>query len=76
MSHEIESMAYFGATPWHKLGTPLSTDDLYDWQSVCVKSGLDWEAELVPLLCSDTQAKVEHQAVRPGSSERPPPGVP
>ena len=70
MAHEIEmigdkaSMAYFGETPWHNLGTPLTTDDLYDWQSVCVKSGLDWEAELVPLLTADTQAKVEHQAVR------------
>ena len=70
MSHEIETMAYFGATPWHKLGTPLSTDDLYDWQSACVKSGLDWEAELVPLLTADTQAKVEHQAVRRKSDNR------
>jgi phage/plasmid-like protein (TIGR03299 family) len=70
MAHELEmigdkaSMAYFGETPWHNLGTPLTTDDLYDWQTVCVKSGLDWEAELVPLLTADTQAKVEHQAVR------------
>jgi phage/plasmid-like protein (TIGR03299 family) len=70
MAHEIEMngnqamMAYFGETPWHNLGTPLTPDDLYDWQSVCVKSGLDWEAELVPLLTADTQAKVEHQAVR------------
>ena len=70
MAHEIESMAYFGATPWHKLGTPLSTDDLYDWQSACVKSGLNWEAELVPLLTADTQAKVEHQAVRRKSDNR------
>ena len=43
MAHEIETMAYFGATPWHKLGTPLSTEDLYDWQSACVKSGLESE---------------------------------
>jgi phage/plasmid-like protein (TIGR03299 family) len=70
MAHEIEiigeraSMAFFGESPWHGLGTPLNTDDLYDWQTVCVKSGLDWEAELVPLLTADTQAKVEHQAVR------------
>jgi phage/plasmid-like protein (TIGR03299 family) len=70
MAHEIETMAFFGATPWHKLGTPLTTDDLYDWQSACVKSGLDWEAELVPLLTADTQAKVEHQAVRRKSDNR------
>lgn len=64
MAHEIESMAYFRATPWHGLGTPLSTDDLYDWQKACVKSGLDWEAELVPLLTADTQTKVDRVAVR------------
>ena len=64
MAHEIETLAYFGKTPWHQLGTPLTTEDLYDWQSACVKSGLDWEAELVPLLTADTQSKVEHRAVR------------
>lgn len=70
MAHEIETMAYFGETPWHQLGTPLTTEDLYDWQNACVKSGLDWEAELVPLLTADTQAKVEHRAVRRKSDNR------
>src|SRR5882672_774583 len=70
MAHNIETMAYFDKTPWHQLGTPLTTDDLYDWQSACVKSGLNWEAELVPLLTADTQAKVEHQAVRRKSDNR------
>ena len=70
MSHEIETMAYFGKTPWHQLGTPLTTEDLYDWQSACVKSGLNWEAELVPLLTADTHAKVEHRAVRRKSDGR------
>jgi hypothetical protein len=33
MAHELEmigekaSMAYFGETPWHNLGTPLTPDD-------------------------------------------------
>ena len=70
MSHEIETMAYFGETPWHKLGTPLSTDDLYDWQKACVKAGLDWEVELTPLVTADTQAKVENKAVRRESDQR------
>lgn len=48
----------------HGLGTPLAEEDLYDWQRASNKSGLDWETELVPLLTADTQAKVEHQAVR------------
>src|SRR5437868_4473022 len=64
MAHEIESMAYFGETPWHGLGTPLSEEDLYNWQRASKKSGIDWEAELVPLLTADTKAKVEHQGVR------------
>jgi phage/plasmid-like protein (TIGR03299 family) len=64
MTHEIESMAYFGELPWHGLGTALEEADLYDWQQACIKSGLDWEAELVPLVTGDTGAKVEHRAVR------------
>ena len=64
MSHEIETMAYFGKTPWHQLGTPLTTEDLYDWKRACVKAGLDWKVELTPLVTADTQAKVEHKAVR------------
>jgi phage/plasmid-like protein (TIGR03299 family) len=64
MSHEIESMAYFGYRPWHGLGTALGEADLYDWPIASQKAGLDWEVELVPLLTADTQAKVTHRAVR------------
>ena len=64
MPHEVETMAYFGQLPWHGLGTPLGEDDLYDWPSASAKAGLNWEAELVPLVTADTQAKVEHRAVR------------
>jgi phage/plasmid-like protein (TIGR03299 family) len=63
MAHEIESMAYFGELPWHGLGTALDEADLYDWQRACIKSGLDWEAELVPLM-TDDGIKVTHRAVR------------
>ncbi len=64
MAHEIETMAYFGALPWHGLGTPLAEEDLHDWQRACTKSGMDWEAELVPLQTADTLTKVDHVAVR------------
>jgi phage/plasmid-like protein (TIGR03299 family) len=70
MAHQLEmngekaSMVFAGEVPWHGLGTALDESDLYDWQATCVKSGLDWEAELVPLMTTDTQAKVEHKAVR------------
>jgi len=64
MPHEVESMAYFGQLPWHGLGTALEEADLYDWPSASAKAGLNWEAELVPLMTADTQARVEHRAVR------------
>jgi phage/plasmid-like protein (TIGR03299 family) len=64
MAHEIETTAYFGATPWHGLGTPLTAEDVYDWPAACRKSGLDWEVELTALATADTQAPVAHRAVR------------
>ncbi|MGH7072235.1 MAG: DUF932 domain-containing protein, partial [Acetobacteraceae bacterium] len=70
MPHEIESLAYFGTTPWHGLGTPLTDDDLYDWTRTCEKSGLDWSVELTPLVTADTQAAVAHKAVRRTSDGR------
>lgn len=70
MAHEIESMAFFGEVPWHGLGTELQEADLYDWPSACKKAGLDWEVEKVPLVTADTQAKVDHFAVRRKSDGR------
>lgn len=71
MPHEVETMAYAGATPWHGLGTALADEDLYDWQKACTKAGLNWDVELVPLVTADTQAKVEgSRAVRRKSDSR------
>jgi phage/plasmid-like protein (TIGR03299 family) len=70
MAHEVETMAYFGELPWHRLGTALADADLYDWPSASRKSGLDWEVELVPLVTADTQAQVDHRAVRRTSDAR------
>jgi len=64
------SMAFAGQTPWHGLGTPLTEEDLYDCQKTCIKAGLDWETELVPLLTADTQTKVDQVAVRRMSDGR------
>jgi phage/plasmid-like protein (TIGR03299 family) len=57
-------MAFFGALPWHRLGTALVEADLYDWPAASRKAGLDWEVELVALVTGDTQAPVDHRAVR------------
>jgi phage/plasmid-like protein (TIGR03299 family) len=70
MAHEIETMAFFGETPWHGLGTPLQEEELYDWEKTCIKAGLNWEVELAPLVTADTHAEVSHRAVRRTSDGR------
>ena len=70
MSHQVETMAYFGQLPWHGLGTALEEADLYDWTRASKKASLDWEVELAPLVTADTQAKVVHRAVRRTSDGR------
>lgn len=73
MAHELEiingkaSMAFAGKTPWHGLGTPLQEEDLYDWTKASAKAGLNWDAELVPLVTTDREEKVAHRAVRRSS---------
>jgi phage/plasmid-like protein (TIGR03299 family) len=70
MAHEVETMAFAGATPWHGLGTTLTDADLYHWPTACEKAGLAWDVELVPLITADTQAQVDHRAVRRKSDGR------
>ena len=48
-------------TAWGRRSTE---EDLYDWTRACEKAGLDWDVELTPLVTADTQAKVDHKAVR------------
>jgi phage/plasmid-like protein (TIGR03299 family) len=64
MSANVETMAYFGKTPWHGLGTELQDVDCTNWQAVLEKSGLNWTAELVPLVTQDSQIVVDRKAVR------------
>ena len=49
----VENMAFFGTTPWHRLGTPLDKDDLFDIDKSMVKAGMDWEVNVVPLYDAD-----------------------
>jgi len=46
MSHEVETMAYAGEVPWHKLGTRVSAD--LTPRQMMVKAGCDWEVNKVP----------------------------
>lgn len=59
MSHEIETMAYAGETPWHGLGVPVN-NDLTPVQMM-QKAGLDWTVEKV-----DAFVRVGDQEIRTG----------
>ena len=50
MSHEVESMAYFGATPWHGLGCEITNlDALKDSKTFMIAAGLDWKVAKVEI---------------------------
>lgn len=51
MAHEVETMAYAGATPWHGLGVPVSAD--LTPEQMLLKANLDWSVDKV-------QAFAEH----------------
>ena len=46
MSHEVETMAYANAVPWHGLGAPVSADISVD--EMLVAAGLNWTVEQHP----------------------------
>ncbi|EDY86365.1 phage/plasmid-related protein TIGR03299 [gamma proteobacterium HTCC5015] len=47
MSHEVETMAYVGQTPWHGLGSELSPNRPLDvWRH---EAGMDWEILETPV---------------------------
>jgi phage/plasmid-like protein (TIGR03299 family) len=47
MAHKVETMAYAGETPWHKLGVPVS--DKLTPQEMAVAAGCDWTMEQLPV---------------------------
>ena len=47
MAHEVETMAYANAVPWHGLGVQVS-DDLND-KEFLKAAGLDWRVDLCPM---------------------------
>jgi phage/plasmid-like protein (TIGR03299 family) len=54
MAAAVESMAYFGQMPWHKLGNVLSQEDSRSVELTIKAAGLDWTVEKKTLQVSET----------------------
>ena len=55
MPDEVENMAYYGATPWHKLGVPVQ--GAMTAKEAIVLAGLDWEVDVYPALIGNVPIK-------------------
>lgn len=66
MAHEIETMAYANAVPWHGLGTPVDASiSIEDMQRA---AGLDWSVSKRPVLFSaPDHERTEHGGTKLGS---------
>lgn len=53
MAHAVETMAYFGQMPWHKLGTVLNENDSFSVEKTIVAAGLNWQVNKVPLFTKE-----------------------
>ncbi|MGH9316833.1 MAG: hypothetical protein ACRD1P_06985, partial [Thermoanaerobaculia bacterium] len=63
--HEIETLAFAGATPWHGLGVPITNPaDAVSPERFLAAAGLDWEVEKIPVITADTQQETTHSAIR------------
>lgn len=62
MAHEIESMMYVGAQPWHKLGRKL--DRAPTSVEAIRAAGLDWSVSLEPLYTADGFEIESHRAAQ------------
>lgn len=49
MAHDIETMMYVGATPWHGLGEYVGDENLNSEEALRL-SGLDWQVSKQPLI--------------------------
>ena len=65
--HEVETMAYSGEEPWHRLGRRVSNADALDPRRFLELAGLDWDVEKVPVVTADTLQETTHYATRRSS---------
>ena len=75
MVANVESMAYFGQTPWHGIGTIIQKEDRFDWKKALELSETDWLVEKQPIFHTmddgKTYEEVEnHMAVRRQTDNR------
>lgn len=57
MSHEIETMAFIGATPWHGLGKSIDFADVGNVKNFQIEAGLDWE------VCLENNRKADNTVI-------------
>lgn len=70
MAHEVETMMYAGAVPWHGLGKKVA--GLQTAEEAIVAAGLDWDVELVPIYTrnGDFKKVPDKMAVRRAKDQR------
>lgn len=64
MAHEVESLVFAGATPWHGLGERIEGDRLYDVEYLKAHPSLNWSVALQPLFLSDGRRASTQAVVR------------
>jgi phage/plasmid-like protein (TIGR03299 family) len=62
MAHEIESIAYQGATPWHGLGVKVDEAVGLDYRRFIEAAGLNWAVERVAVVTQDKQEETNGYA--------------
>jgi phage/plasmid-like protein (TIGR03299 family) len=50
MAANVESMAFFGATPWHGEGTKATEESRFNWEEFGTLAGIRWTAHKEPLV--------------------------
>jgi phage/plasmid-like protein (TIGR03299 family) len=63
MPDAVETMAYFGPTPWHGLGKQIPADKIYDLDAGMEASGLGWEVESRTLQTVEGNLSVPNRAI-------------